>query len=127
MERSRLRDAGGTPGGVGEFLLGLAMAVGGAYLIADRVTVTSGYWSLWGYNAFGLSLLPLVVGIGLLFFNGRSPVGWLLLFAGAVVIFASILTNLHLYFAPTSLYATLAMLVLLAGGLGLIARSLRPH
>jgi hypothetical protein len=127
VDRSRLRDAGGTPGGLGEFLLGVAMAVGGAYLLADRVTVTSGYWSLWGYNAFGLSLLPLLIGTGILFFNGRSIVGWLLVFVGAVIIFASILANMHLYFAPTSLYATLAMLILLAGGLGLIARSLRPH
>jgi len=31
---------------------------------------------------------------------------------------------LHIYFEPTSLFNTLIMLVLLAGGLGLIARSL---
>jgi uncharacterized protein len=103
------------------------MAVGGAYLLIDRVTVTSGYWSLWGYNAFGLSLLPLLIGTGLLFYSGKSVVGWLLVFAGAVIIFAGIIGNLHLYFAPTSLYATLAMLLLLAAGLGLIAKSLRPH
>jgi uncharacterized protein len=127
VERSRLRNPGGTAGGVGEFLLGFAMAVGGAYLLVDRVTVTSGYWSLWGYNAFGLSLLPLLIGTGLLFFGGRSIVGWLLVLAGAVIIFAGILSNLHLYFAPTSLFATLTMLLLLAAGLGLVARSLRAH
>ncbi|HEX8353014.1 MAG TPA: hypothetical protein VF611_08955, partial [Pyrinomonadaceae bacterium] len=54
------RGAGGTRGGVGEFLLGLGMSVAGAYLLTQRVTVTSGYWTLWGYNAFGLSLLPLL-------------------------------------------------------------------
>jgi uncharacterized protein len=126
-ESGRLRNAGGTSGGLGEFLLGFAMAVGGAYLLIDRVTVTSGYWSLWGYNAFGLSLLPLLIGTGLLFYSGKNVVGWLLVFAGAVIIFAGIIGNLHLYFAPTSLYATLAMLLLLAAGLGLIAKSLRPH
>ena len=126
-ERSRLRNPGGTSGGAGEFLLGFAMAVAGAYLLVDRVTVTSGHWSLWGYNAFGLSLLPLLIGTGLLFFSGRSVAGWLLVVAGAVIIFAGILSNLNLYFAPTSLFATLTMLILLAAGLGLIARSLRPH
>ncbi|HEX8290588.1 MAG TPA: hypothetical protein VF570_02455, partial [Pyrinomonadaceae bacterium] len=59
------RGAGGTPGGVGEFLLGLGMAVAGGYMLTERVTVTSGYWTLWGHSAFGLSLLPLVFGIGL--------------------------------------------------------------
>ena len=121
------RGAGGTRGGVGEFLLGLGMAAAGAYLLTQRVTVTSGYWSLWGYNAFGLSLLPLLFGIGLLFFNGRSIAGWLLTFAGVVIILVGIIANLGIYFQPTSLFNTLVMLVLLAGGIGLVARSLRPH
>ena len=125
-ERIR-RGAGGTTGGVGQFLLGLGMSVAGAYLLTQRVTVTSGYWTLWGYNAFGLSLLPLLFGIGLLFFNGRSVAGWLLTFAGVVIILVGIIANLGIYFQPTSLFNTLVMLVLLAGGIGLVARSLRAH
>jgi hypothetical protein len=34
---------------------------------------------------------------------------------------------MHIYFQPTSLFNTLVMLILLVGGLGLIARSLRHH
>jgi hypothetical protein len=44
---------------------------------------------------------------------------------GALVILLGILTNLTIFFRPTSLFNTMIMLVLLAGGLGLIARSLR--
>lgn len=121
------RGAGGTSGGVGEFLLGLGMSVAGAYLLTQRVTVTSGYWTLWGYNAFGLSLLPLLFGIGVLFFNGKSIAGWLLTFVGVVIILTGIIMNLGVYFQPTSLFNTLVMLVLLAGGIGLVARSLRAH
>src|SRR5438552_12097121 len=124
-ERRGLQGAGGTPGGVGMFFLGMAMAVGGAYLLTNQVTVTSGYWRFWGHNAFGISLLPLLFGIGLLFFNGRSVPGWLLTFAGAVILFVAILAHLEIYFQPTSLFNTLLMLVLLVGGIGLIARSLR--
>jgi len=124
---TRFRGAGGTPGGLGEFLIGFAMAVAGGYLLTQQVTVTSGYWHLWGYNAFGLSLIPLLFGVALLFFNGRSVIGWLLLIAGAVIVLAGILLNLEIYFRSTSLFNTLLMLVLLFGGLGLIARSLRSH
>jgi O-antigen ligase len=124
---ARLRGAGGTPGGVGEFLVGLAMAVAGGYLLTNQVTVTSGFWRLYGYNAFGLSLVPLMIGIAWLFFDGRSTGGWLLTFAGAVIILAGVLANLELYFRPTSLFNTVLMLGLLAGGLGLVARSLRAH
>ena len=123
----KIRGAGGTPGGIGEFLAGLAMAVAGGYLLTNQVSVTSGYWRLWGYNGFGLSLVPLIIGIGMLFFNGRSIIGWLLTVAGAVIILAGIITNLDIYFRETSLFNTILMLVLLAGGVGLVARSLRSH
>jgi uncharacterized protein len=121
------RGAGGTPGGIGEFFLGAGLAVAGAYLLTNQVTVTSGFWQLWGYSAFGLSLVPLLLGVGLLFYNGKSVAGWVLLLAGAVIILAGILANLQIFFRPTSLFNTLLMLVLLAGGLGLVARSLRAH
>ncbi len=126
-ETREMRGAGGTPGGIGQFLLGLGMTIAGAYLLTSNVTVTSGWWTVWGHNAFGLSLLPLIIGIGLLFFNGRSIVGWLLTFAGMVIIFIGIITNLQIYFQQTSLFNTIVMLVLLAGGIGLVARSLAAH
>jgi hypothetical protein len=119
------RGAGGTPGGLGQFFFGLARAAGGGYLLTNQVTVSSGYWQLWGYNAFGISLIPLLIGVGLLFFDGRSVIGWVLTLLGALVILLGILTNLTIFFRPTSLFNTIIILVLLAGGLGLIARSLR--
>jgi uncharacterized protein len=119
------RGAGGTPGGLGEFFLGLAMACGGGYLLLQQVTVTSGYWQMWGYNAFGLSLVPLLIGIGMVFFNGKSKLGWVLTSLGALIILLGIITNLNIFFRPTSLYNTLIILGLLAGGLGLIWRSVR--
>ena len=103
------------------------MAIAGAYLITNRVVVVSSFWSAWGYNLFGLTLLPLIVGIGILFFNGKSIVGWLLLFIGVVIIFTGILMNLQIYFQQTSLFNTIIMIVLLAVGIGLIVRSLLPH
>ena len=122
-----MRGAGGTPGGLGTFLAGAAMVVAGGYLLLNKVTVTSGYWYVWGYNAFGLSLFPLLIGIGLLFFDGRSLAGWALTAAGAIIIVVGIIANLGIYFRPTTLFDTLLILVLLAGGIGLVARSLRAQ
>ena len=126
-DESRIRGAGGTPGGIGEFFLGLVMVVIGAYLITNRIVVVSSYWAFGGYSMFGLSLLPLIIGIGILFFNGKSILGWVLLFLGVVIILAGVLMNLQIYFQATSLFATIAMIVLLAGGVGLIFRALAPH
>lgn len=119
--------AGGRSGGVGTFLWGMALSVTGAYLLTQQVTVTSGMWQMWGYNAFGLSLLPLIIGLGRVAFDGESWWGWLLVAAGLLIIGAGILTNLQIYFRPTSLYNTLIMLTLLAVGVGLVLRSVRRY
>lgn len=120
-----MKGAGGTEGGIVQFFLGLMMASGGAYLLTSRVTVSSGFWAFFGRETFGLTLLPFVFGMGLLFFDGKSVLGWLLTAGGAFIIFLGILMNLQIFFAPTSLFHTVIMLVLLAGGLGLVARSLK--
>jgi len=127
MENRSLNDAGGTPGGLGTFLLGFAMACVGGFLITHQVSIVGSYWGFWGGNTFGITLLPMLFGIGILFWNGRSTVGWILTAAGALFILAGIIANMHIYFQPTSLFNTLVMLILLVGGLALIARSLRPH
>jgi hypothetical protein len=120
-------DVGGTPGGFRHFLLGFIMACVGGYLLCNQVTVVGSYWSFYGASTFGITLLPMLFGVGILFFNGRSPIGWLLTIAGALFIVAGVIANLHIYFQPATLFETLVMLVLLVGGLGLIARSMRAH
>ena len=131
--RSRWAGAGGTPGGIGMFLLGFAMACAGGWLLTNQVTVTSQYFASgfmvpvinYHMNTFGLSLVPFIIGIAFLFYNGKSVVGWLLTIAGLVIILVGILMSLHIYFQPTTLFNTLVMLVLLFGGLGLVFRSLK--
>ena len=127
MADHRLRDVGGTPGGLGEFVAGFAMSCVGGYLLTNQVSVAGSYWSFYGTSTFGITLIPMLIGIGMLFWSGRSVLGWLLTAGGALFILAGVIANLHIYFQPTSLFNTLVMLVLLVGGLGLIARAMRPH
>jgi len=101
------------------------MAAAGAYLTLNQVQVTTSFWRFGQYGGFGLTLLPLLIGIAFLFYNGRSVVGWLLTSVGAAVILAGVLMNMDIYFRQTSLFNTIVMLGLLFGGLGLVARSLR--
>jgi hypothetical protein len=122
---SEPRGAGGTPGGIGQFIVGLAMVAAGGYLILNQVQVTTSSWRFGQYGGFGLTLLPVLVGIAVLFYNGKSIIGWLLTLAGTAIILASILMNMDIYFRQTTLYNTIVMLGLLFGGLGILARSLR--
>lgn len=127
MENRTFRDAGGTPGGLGHFVLGFVMTCIGGYLLVNQVTVVGSFWNFYGENTFGITLLPMLFGIGLIFWRGRSIIGWTLTIAGALFIFAGILANLHIFFRPLSLFNTIVMMILLVGGLGLIARSVLPH
>jgi hypothetical protein len=125
-----LRNVGGTPGGARTFFVGIAMVVVGAYLLMQQVTVHGGFWYFgWmgGYGrSFGITLIPLLFGIGILFFDGHSLVGRVLTGLGALVILAGVIANLDIHFRETSLFNLLVMLVLLVGGIGLVVRSVLP-
>jgi len=127
MENRSMSDVGGTPGGLGEFVIGFVMSCVGGYLLSNQVSVVGSYWNFYGTNTFGITLVPMLFGVGILFWKGRSTVGWFLTIAGALFILAGVIANMHIYFQPTSLFNTIVMLVLLVGGLGFIARSIVPH
>jgi hypothetical protein len=120
---------GATPGGTGSFFAGLVMMGVGIYMVFDRVTVHTSFWRFFGgaQTSFGVTLLPLLCGVGFLASNGKSFLGWLLAGGGVALILVGVLMNLDIYFQPTSLFATIVMFGLIAGGLGLFAKGLRPH
>jgi hypothetical protein len=125
-----MKNVGGTPGGMGTFVLGVIMMCVGGYLLMNQVSVHGGFWHFdfaGGYGrSFGITLLPLLFGIGILFFDGRSLAGRFLTGAGALFILAGVIANLDINFRQTSLFNTLVMLILLVGGVGLIVRSVMP-
>jgi hypothetical protein len=120
----RFRDVGGTSGGLSHFLVGAAMVGLGGYLLLQQVVVSHS-WRFFGFDGFGISLIPLLFGVGMLFFNGRNPLGWVLTAFGTIVIVGGILASLDLFFRPASLFNTLIILFLLVAGLGLVGRSMR--
>ncbi|HEY6305531.1 MAG TPA: hypothetical protein VI488_03610 [Candidatus Angelobacter sp.] len=129
MADRSLSDVGGTPGGLGHFVVGLIMSCVGGYLLSNQVSVVGGYWNFWGANtsSFGITLIPMLFGVAFLFFNGKSVIGWFLTIAGALFILAGVIANMNIYFRQTSLFNTMVMLILLVGGVALIARSVRSR
>ena len=122
---AKIEGAGGSPGGIGTFLIGLGMIVAGGFLFMNHVKVGYSFWHFFGRYTQGFVLIPLIAGIGFLFFNSKSIIGWVLASAGALMIFLSVIVPLRFYFPRTSLFNLITMLVLLIGGIGLVLRSLR--
>jgi hypothetical protein len=91
MENHSLRYVGGTPGGLGHFSIGFTMICVGGYFLSNQVSVVGSYWSFYGGNTCGITLLSMLIGVGVLFWNGRSLAGWILTVAGALFILARFL------------------------------------
>ena len=121
---------GGTPGGAGEFLVGLVMMAIGIYMVFSRVVVHTSFWRYFGSagTSFGVTLLPLLVGVGVLTVQRQvDPRLAAVRRPASLLILVGVLMNLDIYFQPTSLWMTIVMFGLIAGGLGLFAKALRPH
>ncbi|HET9320149.1 MAG TPA: hypothetical protein VFO27_10240, partial [Bryobacteraceae bacterium] len=74
--------------------------------VSNQVIVAGSYWSFYGANTFGITLVPMLIGIAMLFWSGRSTLAWLLTGGGALFILAGVIVNMHIYFQPTSLFNT---------------------
>lgn len=128
-----MRGAGGTEGGAGQFLVGVVMVVGGMYLLLNSIGVHSSFG--WGARLFGVGgagvtggmlMIPFIFGVGLVFYNARSVLGWLLAGGAVVALVFGVLASLAFSLRGMSAFELLAILVLAVGGIGLLLRSLRP-
>ena len=128
-----MNGAGGTSGGVGKFLLGLVMMCGGFYLLLNGIVVSSSFGfgtRLFGSGAMGLTggmiLIPLIIGIGMVFYNARSYLGWLIALASFGALVFGVISSVSLNLRTMSAFELLLILTLAFGGLGLFLNSLRP-
>ena len=56
----------------------------------------------YGANSFGITLITMLFGVDILFFNGRSTIGWVLTAARTIFILAGVIANMHMYFQPAT-------------------------
>jgi len=109
------------------FFLGLGLFCGGSFLVMQNTILSSRFtlMDLLGINPpFGLVMLPLLIGIGVLFFNEKSILGWILTIVGLVTIFLGILMGLNIFFKPVSLYEGILMFGLISAGIGLVFKAI---
>lgn len=126
--------AGGTPGGLGRFFLGLGMMVAGGYLFLSSIRVYHFFNMGYPLYAFGpvrlttgMTLLPLGFGIVMIFYNARNILGWLLFLGSLLAVGVGVIASLRFSLAGMSLFDLLVILTLLLGGLGLFLSSLRSQ
>jgi hypothetical protein len=78
-------------------------------------------------DSFGLLLIPLVLGVCLLFALRNQRWGWFLVLASVAALAVGVLQTLIMRFQPTTLWNVLTMMALIGSGGGLMFRSLRSY
>ncbi len=129
-----MNGAGGTSGGTGQFILGLLMMCGGFYMLLSGIVVSSSFGMstrLFGLgSSFGITsgmiLIPMMIGIGMVFYNGRSYLGWALFVGSLAALIMGVIASVNLNLRTMSAFELIVILVLAIGGLGLFLRSLKP-
>ncbi len=133
-----MRGAGGTSGGLGQFFLGIGMMCGGGYMLLNSISVNSYFGlgvSLFGFPMMGrtigitsgMVMIPMMFGIGLVFYNAKNILGWILALGSLVALILGVISEIHFQMRPMSAFDLIVILTLLVGGLGLFLASLRNH
>jgi hypothetical protein len=78
-------------------------------------------------QGFGLLMIPFGVGVALLLADAYRKVGWFLVWAVSAAAGAAVLQSLLFSFRTTSLWSLMTMVVMIAGGGGLMFKSLRDY
>ncbi len=126
-------EPGGTRGGIGLFVGGVALTAVSAWFFLDSVRVNSygngwisgGFGGFGGTGSMGVLFVPVLVGICALFYNAKATWAWVVLGLGIVLILVEILSKLR-FFYDLKLSHFLLMLGGFAAGIGLTLRSLQP-
>ncbi len=112
-----------------QFFIGFLLFGVGVYWTLNSFTVTSswgsGYWGLFGLRLpSGVMLLPLLLGIGLLFFMKKKTVGVVVSILGLAIILISLLSSIRFYAVRGTLFEYILMFGMVAAGAGLLIRVL---
>ncbi|MCL1141396.1 hypothetical protein [Shewanella gaetbuli] len=127
-----MKGAGGTSGGIGSFFIGLIMMCGGFYMLLKAIKVTSSFG--FGYSLYhvggmnltsGMIMIPFMFGVGLIFYNSKNLLGWLLTIGSLVGLIFGVISSINFRFTHMSAFDLIVILVLSVGGLGLFLRSLK--
>ena len=130
------RGAGGTSGGVGSFFMGFIMMCTGFYLLLNSISVTSSFGSgarLFHLSNFGMNydvtggmvMIPFIFGIGMVFYNGKSILGWMLTVGSVSSLIFGVISSIRFRFVSMSAFDLMVILVLAIGGMGILFRSLK--
>lgn len=131
-----MKGAGGTEGGLRDFFLGLGMMGVGFYMLLSKIIVSSSFGMghrLYSVNAGGMNFglttgmifIPMIFGIGMIFYNAKSIWGWALSAISLAAMIFGVISSTKIRLATMTSFDLIVILILSFGGVGLFLRSLK--
>jgi uncharacterized protein len=116
----------GIPRSDGAFLGGLALVFLGLVMVFQHVKVSSGLLAMLGMGSGGFALLflPLMIGIGMMFYNPKSKWGWVMTALSCVFLILSFLATLVVTFPALTMLQMIMMFLPFAIGGALLVKGL---
>lgn len=124
-----------------QFLVGGSLFCSGGFLLANQVMASSAFayrsggWGRYGGGFLfpiatpgaGLLMIPLAIGVCLLFAGSYKRWANLMVWGSLAALAVGVLNSIRLTFMPTTLWALLVDIVMIASGGGLMFRSLGSY
>lgn len=113
-----------------DFFIGLLMFAGGLFMVLQNIVVRTSWGSGYFYHIGswnvpnGLVLLPVLIGIVMLFMLDKKFFGWLVTVLGIIFILLTIIMNLNISWRTSNAYVFILMFGLVAAGGGLMLRGM---
>ena len=70
-------------------------------------------------------MIPFIFGVGLIFYNGRNWLGWILTLGSITALIFGVISSIRFSMRTMTSFDLIVILVLAIGGLGLFLRSLK--
>jgi hypothetical protein len=88
-------------------------------------------YAIYSFGSFGLTtgmtLIPLVFGIGFIFYNSRNPLGWVLSIASLIMLGFGVISTVQFRMRNMSAFELIMIIILMMGGVGLFLSSLKNY
>jgi len=114
-----------------KFLLGLLMFAAGIYILLKSIHVTNTFSMSYRFSygsvgvPAGILFLGFVLGVGMMFFNSKNIIAWLITIGSVAFLIIGVIMNLNVSLASMDAFSFLSILVLVGGGAGLLLGSMR--
>jgi hypothetical protein len=107
--------------------VGISLLVIGIFLFLNHVRVGTAFFDYFGHGrmGFGFTIIPLLIGLGIFFYDWKNKIGWVVLAASLALIIFGVFSQLVMTFPSLSLLGFIIMFLPFAAGAAFLIKGIK--